>query len=424
VNNLETMTTRHRRTPRGFRKRFTILFASLFLIGGSTLVVGTYALVDRNLPAQSPASPPSPALVRICKQLLQQNQGVKSTATSSTTVGLTTKPAPGKSADEAKCKAALEAASGQGSKDQRRRALDSLLFSSLVGLAALELLAIFVGWLLSGRVLRPVHSITEAARSASESNLSSRLILEGPEDELRELTSTFNEMLERLERAFASQRMFVANASHELRTPLTAMRTAIDVTLARGVRTPEDLEMMGQRVRGYVDQSDRMIEALLTLSMSQQTLVKRDVIELATAVEDAFEGNTSEIARLNLHVNLNLENCVVHGNRVLLERLVSNLLDNAIHHNVRGGRIDVSTGTTNGSPTISISNSGPKVPESALSTIFEPFNRLDARRFADGGVGLGLAIVQSVAEGHRAKLRVKSQDDGGLDIQVIFTEFS
>jgi len=397
VTRLDPPPPRRKWQPRSFRQRFTLLFASLFLVGGSLLIIATYEMVVHNIPAGTSYKPPAGSLLTVCEHLAKSQLPIGST-----------------------CQSALLAASKQGSQNQRSRDLSALIFFSLIGLAVMEALAVLAGWLLSGRILRPVHSITEAARTASEENLGARLSLEGPDDELKELADTFDEMIDRLDRAFTSQKMFVANASHELRTPLTAMRTAVDVTLANDSRSPEDLEKMGEKVRDYVDQSDRIIEALLTLSISQQELAKDDVVDLATSVEDALDARTKAIASRRIHLDLRLERSLVLGHRILLERLVENLVDNAIHHNIDDGRIQIITRSIRGSTLLTISNSGPIIPESLLPSLFEPFRRLDTRKIADGGAGLGLAIVQSIANGHSATLRVVSQANGGLKAEVVF----
>jgi signal transduction histidine kinase len=148
----------------------------------------------------------------------------------------------------------------------RSNALEHLLLYSLLTLGGVTVLAAIAGWVVAGRILRPVHQLTAAARTASEQNLSQRLALQGPRDELRELADTFDDMLARLDRAFTSQRQFIANASHELRTPLTVMRTTIDVVLAKPDPTQDELVSMSTDVRNAVDHAEQLIDALLTLA--------------------------------------------------------------------------------------------------------------------------------------------------------------
>jgi len=202
-----------------------------------------------------------------------------------------------------------------------------------------------LGWVMAGRALRPVHNITEAARRASQEHLGERLHLAGPEDELKELADTFDAMLDRLDQSFAAQRMFVANASHELRTPLTTMRTAIDVTLAKPSRTPEQLEAMAEKVRRSIDRAEGTIDALLTLAASNQDVGSAEPLDLATAAEDALDALQGTVHAQNLRVEADLDEAEVAGNRVLLERMVGNLVENAVHHNITGGWVRVRTGS-------------------------------------------------------------------------------
>ena len=171
-----------------------------------------------------------------------------------------------------------------------------------------------LGWIVSGRVLRPVRTITETAKRASEQHLGERLALTGPKDELKELADTFDEMLERLDAAFASQKRFVANASHELRTPLTVMRTAIDVTLAKASRTAEQLEAMAEKVRRSVDRAEQMIDGLLTLAISDQGQIGMEHVDLATAAEDALDTAAPVIEELGLRWR---PNCIRQGLRAI-----------------------------------------------------------------------------------------------------------
>ena len=208
-----------------------------------------------------------------------------------------------------------------------------------------------LGWFMSGRVLRPVRVITETARRASEQHLGERLALTGARDELKELADTFDDMLERLDAAFATQRRFVANASHELRTPLTVMRTAIDVTLAKPSPTARQLTDMAVRVRRSIDKAESMVEALLTLAVSDQGKLSTEFTDLATWAEDAIDAAAPEIERLNLHVDAKLDPAETTGDPQLLERMIcepgrqrrpaqrARRLDQAAHRQRRRGRV-------------------------------------------------------------------------------------
>ena len=244
----------------------------LFLAGGSALLGLTYGLVASSLPAQSSAHPrtaiPRAKLIALCRQPQPSSSASPSPSPSPSPSGSPQEKTP--NSLQAQCKEAFTAGANAGSASQRDRALHSLLLFSLIGLGVMTLASGGAGWVVSGRVLRPVRAITEAARRASEQRLGERLALTGARDELKELADTFDDMLERLDQAFVAQRRFVANASHELRTPLTIMRTAIDVTLAKPSRTPAQLEAMAVRVRRSTDRAESMIDALLTLAISDQ----------------------------------------------------------------------------------------------------------------------------------------------------------
>jgi signal transduction histidine kinase len=320
------------------------------------------------------------------------------------------------------CERAYSAGAASGSQAQRDDALRNLLVVSLVGLAAMTVVSGGLGWYMSGRVLRPVRMITETARRASEQHLGERLALDGARDELKELADTFDDMLERLDAAFAAQRRFVANASHELRTPLTVMRTAIDVTLAKPCPTAPQLTLMAERVRRSIDRSESMVEALLTLAVSDQGNLSTDFTDLATCAEDAIDAAAPHIQRLNLNIDANLDPAETTGDPQLLERMVWNLVDNAVRHNEPGGWIRLRTGSSDSAVHFEIANSGPFIPDDAMPSLFEPFRRMQARAGASDGVGLGLSIAQSVVTAHHATLTASTQPAGGLHISVVIPQ--
>jgi signal transduction histidine kinase len=271
----------------------------------------------------------------------------------------------------------------------------------------------------SGRALRPVRSITDTARRASELELGERLALSGPDDELKELADTFDLMLERLDAAFASQRRFVANAAHELRTPLTAMRTAIEVTLAKPNRTPEQLEAMAERVKRSIDRAEAMIEALLTLATTEGGRFASELVDLATAAEDAIDSAGPAIAQRRLSLETNLEPAYAQGDPVLLERMIANLVDNAVRHNQSGGWVRIHTAQQDGSAVFEIANTGPPISEESIPMLLEPFGRAEQRLNPVDGVGLGLSIAGAISDAHGATLTAHSRDGGGLAISVL-----
>jgi signal transduction histidine kinase len=395
-----------RHGPQKVRTRLTLLYAVLFFLAGSALLGLTYGLVASSLPGQ-PAANPDASLEQA--KLLQQCDQERARAP--------TVPKPQLPA----CQQlkAFSAGARSGSQTQRQRALTELLVFSLVGLGVMTVVSGGLGWLVSGRVLRPVRVITETARRASEQHLGERLALTGPRDELKELADTFNGMLERLDQAFTAQRRFVANASHELRTPLTVMRTAIDVTLAKPHPTQQQLKDMAVRVRRSIDRAEAMIGALLTLAAADQARASSEFIDLATSAEDAVDAVAPDIERLGLRVDTELDPAETTGDQLLLEQMIGNLVDNAVRHNEPGGWVRLRTGACDAGVYFQVANSGPVIPDDAVPTLFEPFRRLDGRTGPSDGVGLGLSIARSVADVHGAAVSARGQAGGGLDISVV-----
>ena len=426
--------------PQRVGPRLTLTFAALFLLAGSALLGLTYGLVDASLPGAAPShsgitKQQQLNVQRICAANRKQDQlavercvrkgyaGIRLTEQQlNVQLACAANQKKGELAVERCIQKAYAAGIGvgvrTGSSDQRSRALSSLLTYSLIGLGITTLASGGIGWLVSRRVLQPVRSITETARRASQEHLGERLGLSGPRDEVRELADTFDEMLDRLDRSFAAQRQFVANASHELRTPLTAMRTAIDVTLAKPGRTQRQLEEMAVRVRRSTEHAQHMIDALLTLSISEQRRPQAEQLDLAALAEDALEQADEGIRRGGLRLEAALEPARISGDAHLVGRLVSNLVDNAVRHNIADGWIRVRTGTDDGDPYLRIANSGEFIPDSAVDTLAEPFRRLAGRTGQDGGFGLGLSIVKSVGDAHGATMTVTNPAAGGLDILV------
>jgi signal transduction histidine kinase len=378
------------------RSRLTLLYVSLFTLGGAALVVITYLLVAHTLHTTTTTTIP-PWVQQAVDRCVKAAQR------------------PGGSTARAMIKCAAVYAQGVqvGATAQRNTTLTHLLTYSLLGLAGAALLAAAAGWLAAGRILRPVHRLTAAARAASEQDLSQRIALQGPHDELRELADTFDTMLERLDRAFTSQRQFIANASHELRTPLTVMRTAMDVVLAKPEPTRDELVSMAAEVRQAVDHSERLIEVLLVLARNDQARALTDPLDLAAVAEDALEGRATD----GITTTAALGEAPVTGDGVLLERLVANLLDNAERYNVAGGTVSISTSTDNGVSVVRVVNTGRVVPPDQVDRLFLPFTRLDDRTRHDG-FGLGLALVSSIATVHNGTVDATAMPDGGLDITV------
>jgi len=384
--------------PRRMRTRLAVFYALLFLLAGVLLLALSYTLLASVLlPGASPPtktlSPQDQALLGLCKPL----------PTSSPTL-------------LARCNHLIEIVGGGA--QSRGDTLAALRKASAIGLIAVTIAAAGLGWLVAGRALRPVRSLTEAARQASELRLGQRLALAGPDDELKELADTFDVMLERLDAAFTSQKRFVANAAHELRTPLTAMRTAIEVTLSRPTRTPEQLEEMADRVKRSVERAEATVEALLALATSEAGPAAQESIDLATAAEDALDATQGAIDQRHIKVEATLEPALARGDRVLVERMIANLVENAVRHNNPGGWIGVRTMQQNGSAVFEIANTGPSVPAEQIPTLFEPFVRAKERLNSSDGVGLGLSIASAIARAHNATISARPGANGGLEMSV------
>ncbi len=321
------------------RARLTLLYTGLFAVCGAIVVAVSYTLVAQ-LGAPGQGQQPSPAALPA------------SFAAQCRSEQLSAHP------DRAAlCPSAAAYLQQQGAQHQRDLTLSHLLQYSLITLAVVIALAAILGWIFSGRALRPVHRITAAARAASEHNLSARVALTGPRDELRELAETFDEMLGRLQAAFEGQRRFIANASHELRTPLAVMRTTVDVVLGNPDSTPGDLRAMAADIRAAVDHAEHLIGALLILARNERGLTVREEVDLATVAEDVLD--TAGLGDRRVHATL--EPAVISGDPVLAERLVANLVDNAVRYNVAAGDIWISTRTTAGSSELTVANTGPVI---------------------------------------------------------------
>lgn len=383
--------------PRRVRTRLAVFYSLLFLLAGVVLLALTYALLASVL-LPAPAALP---------KLLTPHERVLLTLC---------KPLPRSPSLLAQCNRLIYGL-GPGAAD-RGHTLSALRVASLIALGLLAIASTALGWLASGRALRPVRSITEAARQASELRLGQRLAITGPDDEFKQLADTFDVMLERLDTAFTSHKRFVANAAHELRTPLTAMRTAIEVTLSKPTRTPDQLEAMAAQVERSVERAEATIEALLTLATSELGPTAQQSIDLATAAEDALDATNATIDQRHITVDAALEPALARGDRVLLERMIANLIDNAVRHNNPGGWIGIRTIQQADSAVFEIANTGPSVPAEQIPTLFEPFARAEQRLNASDGVGLGLSIANTIARAHNATLTACPRPGGGLEVSL------
>jgi signal transduction histidine kinase len=371
------------------RARLTVLYTGLFAVCGAIVVAVSYILVARLEPQGQGQHAPASFLARCRSEQLSPHPNDRLLA---------------------KCSAYFQL---QGARHQRDVTLSHLLQYSLIMLAVVIALAAILGWIVAGRALRPVHRITAAARAASEHNLSARVALRGPRDELHELAETFDEMLDRLQVAFEGQRRFIANASHELRTPLAVMGATVDVVLDNPASTPADLREMATDIRAAVDHAEHLIGALLILAHNERGLTVHDEVDLATVAEDVLD--TAGLRDRRVHATL--EPAVISGDPVLVERLVANLVDNAVRYNTAAGEIWVSTRTVAGKSHLTVANTGPPIRSADVDRIFQPFQRLNDRASQEG-FGLGLTIVASIAAVHGGIATARPRNDGGLSITV------
>lgn len=294
-------------------------------------------------------------------------------------------------------------------------ALRQTVLWSAVGLMITAVLAGVLGWWLAGRALRPVASMTAAARRISEQNLHQRLALTGPDDELHRLADTFDTMLDRLEGAFESQRRFVANASHELKTPLAVQRASIEVGLADPVT--DGIAEVREDLLTANREAEQLINALLLLARSDRGLDETESVDLARTAHAVAAEHTARATRHGVTLDVTAPApLTVVGNPLLLRHLLANLVHNAIQYNHPGGRVRVRVEDR----TVTVTNTGPHVPQDRVADLFEPFRRHARDRTATDGHGLGLSIVRSISRAHDAALTAEAGKEGGLTVALHF----
>ena len=303
---------------------------------------------------------------------------------------------------------------------QREAALDSLLKRSLLALLGVAVAAFAFGYVMAGRVLSPLGRVTRTARQVAGSDLHRRIEMDGPDDELKELSDTFDEMLDRLDRAFTAQQRFVANASHELRTPLAINRTLLEVQLSDPGAPPE-VQQLSKNLLATNERSEQLVEGLLLLARSENEIVDRKPVDLSEAASHAVEQVRAEAERKGVELRGIRQPVYVQSNGVLLERIAMNLTQNAVRYNIsQGGWVSVDTQARPGQAVLVVENPGPQVPAYEIDNIFEPFRRLRTERTgSDKGVGLGLSIVRSVVRAHGGTITAEPRDEGGLVMRVV-----
>jgi signal transduction histidine kinase len=399
---------------RTVRLKLTVLYGALFLICGTALLAVTYFLVQQHLPT---------ALTS--KGQISSEQQVSVSGNGSTGGEVCYVQAVGSAGQTPLVAGALPSANGCATLLSAARSdeLRQLITDSGIALAIMAAASMGLGWVVAGRVLQPLRTITTAARRISASSLHQRLALDGPDDELTDLGKTFNSLLARLERSFIAQRQFVANASHELRTPLARQRTLVEVALRDPDPTVGSLQHTMQRVLATGEEQERLIEALLTLARSQRGLDRREQLDLAAVTSAALAAGGPEAESRRVRMNASLGPAPVLGDQRLTERLAANLVDNAVRHNVPGGWVEVVTAIRSGRSVLAVSNTGPVIPPGQVETLFQPFGRPEtAARTSRDGLGLGLSIVIAIADAHGADLRARPLPAGGLEVEIHFPQ--
>ncbi|MEU8075376.1 ATP-binding protein [Catellatospora citrea] len=376
-----------RRWPgRTVRLRFTLLYAAVFLLSGCALLVLTNVLasVSNTQPAPGQFPPVQQADPAVAQQHIRE----------------------------------LQTRLDELQTMQSRR----LLVGSVVALVVMGLVSLLLGRLISGRVLRPLRTITAATRRISAENLHERLAVAGPQDEVKDLADTVDGLLARLEASFAAQRRFVANASHELRTPLATMRASLDVALAKPEPVPAQTVALAGRVRVELDRVDRLLDGFLMLARAEHgALADRAPIALGRLAEQALAARAADIDARQLAVDTTgvADAAVAQGSATLLARLVQNLVDNAVVHNQDGGWLRIATTAADGTVELVVESGGPVLDQAQIDGLALPFRRLGADRTgSDDGSGLGLSIVAAVAEAHGGRLELRARPAGGLRAAV------
>jgi signal transduction histidine kinase len=384
------MTSRLRLPRRTVRLRLTLVYVVLFVVSGAALLaINLAALGFSQTRASRAAVAAPPAAAPASNRTEASGAGQPST-----------QPQPDQNTQINRAAAVIAAA---------------------IALGIMTVVSIALSWIVAGRVLRPLRTMTATTRQISEHSLHERLAMQGPGDELKELGDTIDGLLGRLEGSFNAQRRFVANASHELRTPHAMIRTSVDVATAKPGPLPPQVEVLADKVREGLDRADRLLEGLLTLARAQHgALPDRATVSLRQVVSAALDARGDAIARMDVEVDRALRDARVDGSETLLSRMVENVIDNAVRHNERGGWIHVETGMDGAAATLVVETGGRVLDESKVQELAQPFRRLGADRTgSENGTGLGLSIVAAIAAAHGGALHLHARPQGGLRVLIV-----
>ena len=398
---------------RTFRFRLALLFAGLLVVVGTALLALNYALVRRSIG-------PSVRDAGIAAVEARMPTGEETARAEQASGAADARPAPPGGEDRPGDPRTVTVEGTEFAVVEQVLtdvALDELLTGSVIALAVATAASGVIGWILAGRVLRPVQQVTETARRLSEHNLHERLRAVGPPDELKELADTFDAMLARLDAAFQAQQRFAANASHELRTPTALVRAAADVLAAKPSPTKADVDAAVTRIRAATDRSERTIAGLLLLARSEVADDERTEVDLADLGRAALDEISHEAQERHLRVECDLAPAPTLGSAELLRAMVANLVTNAVRHNVAGGYLAVCTGTRVGRARVTVENSGHPIDASAVDALLQPFRR-GHDRTGSGGAGLGLSIVHAVVRAHDGQLHIAPRPGGGLVVRI------
>jgi signal transduction histidine kinase len=400
------------------RLRLTVLYAGAFLACGAAVLALTYLLFGHTAP---PASSGAPQILPGAHTTARLRVPAADVQRAGRYYDI---KVPIAVAQQLKGPAAVPAVQqanvAREAEELIAYAKRQLLIVSAIALAVIAVAAAAIGWIIAGRVLRPLSAITAAARRISASSLHERLALHGPDDELKELADTLDGLFARLEASFDAQRRFAANASHELRTPLTRERTLLQVTRADPAATTSTWQAVSAELLASNAEQERLIEALLTLASSEAHPGEHEPADLAAITSDALAAARPEISRLGLHVQATIQPAMLDGDPLLIQQLAANLIDNAIRHNIPGGDLQITTTAGHAGAVLSVASSGPVIPAADVDRLFQPFQRLGPRPARRDSHGLGLSIVRAIAAAHAATITAQPRPGGGLAIDVSF----